>query len=44
MKHNHMDIPEWILFILGMTLCGVLLFVLTAGVGVALLAFWEGEN
>ncbi|WP_163538820.1 hypothetical protein [Gracilibacillus sp. YIM 98692] len=43
MKTDNMDIGDKILFILGMSLCGVLFFVLVVGVIVALFISW-GED
>ena len=44
MKTKNMVIRDKILFILGMTLCGVFVFVLVMGVIVALLTSWEGNK
>lgn len=43
MQTDSMRIGERILFILGMSLCGVLFFVLVVGVMVALLISWMNE-
>jgi hypothetical protein len=44
MKTKNMVIRDKILFILGMTLCGVFVFVLVMGVIIALLTSWEGNK
>lgn len=44
MQTDSMRIGERILFILGMSLCGVLFFVLVVGVMVALLISWMNEE
>lgn len=44
MKTKNMDFGDKILFILGMTLCGVFVFVLVAGVIVALFTSWDGNK
>jgi hypothetical protein len=44
MKTKNMDIEDKILFILGMSLCGVFVFVLVAGVIVALFTSWDGNK
>lgn len=44
MKTRNMDVADKILFILGMSLCGVLVFVLVVGVIVALLTSWDGKK
>lgn len=44
MQTDSVRIGERILFILGMSLCGVLFFVLVVGVMVALLISWMNEE
>ncbi|WP_034302751.1 hypothetical protein [Bacillus cihuensis] len=44
MKTKNMDLGDKILFILGMSLCGVFVFVLVAGVIVALFTSWDGNK
>ena len=44
MKTKNMDLGNKILFILGMSLCGVFVFVLVAGVIVALFTSWNGNK
>lgn len=44
MKTKNMDFGDKVLFILGMSLCGVFVFVLVMGVIVALFTSWYGNN
>ncbi|QGH36744.1 hypothetical protein GI584_22990 [Gracilibacillus salitolerans] len=44
MQTDNMNIGDKILFILGMSLCGVLFFVLVAGVIVALFISWDEDD
>jgi hypothetical protein len=44
MKTKNIDFGDKILFILGMSLCGVFVFVLVAGVIVALFTSWDGNK
>ena len=44
MRTKNMMIRDKILFILGMTLCGVFVFVLVIGVIIALLTSWDDNT
>ncbi|MGM0877045.1 MAG: hypothetical protein ACQEWV_20440 [Bacillota bacterium] len=44
MKTSNLDFRDKILFILGMSLCGVFVFVLVVGVIVVLITSWDGKK